>query len=422
MYTYVKSVVKDNRPNSRYREVDLSDATLEYTLSELRDVHHELSHPLLDNNVTVKVDDIVSQLLSLQGSLTTLAWLTINGNNALPTVPGIPVINTGSVVTADAWAANFKVELCDEKGIVTVNTSRLNMVDMILTRPYTDYKKLYESCLVSVNGLLHLTDYNVNNGLYVTDGGISSGLENRNQVSLLSFEKVGKLTNYPITDDMITNVNGRPLRDGVIITIPGCDFSDKSVMLSLGGFLHLGNQDYRVVSENAIRIDWHKLDIPLWYLLARKKVSLTDFMETVDDSIEDELLSIDLHNSDESIRELLKLSQSFVITVDAPHMFVEWVALEPLPFPGRYRCEFKPIEPLRLSNGFMPPYVVKKEAGVYCVIVDDNWEYRYVHDLRGPDQGSWLRAGCISQYPKRLSMGHLLTIGKEVCNVELCGN
>lgn len=419
MYTYIKSVVKDNRPGSRFREVDLSDSTLEYVLNDLTEVHHELSHPLLDGPVTVKVEDILSDLYKLQQTITVRQWLEINGNNALPVIEGSPVIDVGYVTAADPWAAGYDLQLSDNKGIVSTNSSRLNQVDVLVTKHDVDYGKLYDGCLVSVNGLLHLTDYS-ENGLIVKDAGISTGIENRYIFSFLSFAQLGKVTCHPITDEMISGINDGPLVNGVKVSIPGVDLSEKTVMVSLGGFLHYDNQDYRVTSESSINIDWWKIDIAKRYILSRKKIDLSSYMETVNDSLEEELLSLEFHNNDESIREYLKLSQSFIITIDTPHTFVEKSALETMPFPGRYRLEYKPIEPFVLSNGLLAPYVVKHEAGVYCIIVDDNWEYRYVNDLRGPDQGNWFRAGCISQYPKRLSMGHLLTVGREVCDVQQC--
>lgn len=419
MYTYVRSVVKDNRASSRYREVSLLNTQIDEILVVYKEVRHVLTHPAAEGFVTLVQDDVIDDLMSLMPGLTIKDWLVINGGKTLPTLPGEAKVEVSLVKASDAWAAGFRLNLTDNKGISSTNISPENLVDIVATKDFMDYKKLYEHSLVSVNGLFHLTDTS-DNGLIIKDGGKSLSIENNGYVSIMSFASVGKVKCYPITEEMVIRRNDAPYRKGFNLSLPGEDFSDKTVMLSIGGFLHFDNQGFRVLSDKTIYFDWWRLDISKRYLLSRNKIDFSKFAKVIQDELKDPVLAIDetLGNSDEAIMAYLTMSQSFVIVVDAKDTFFDKTTLERTPYLGRYLSYVKPVEPLMTADGMFPPYVVKYEEGIYCTIINDNWEYRYVDDTTRKDNSKWFVAGCISQYPKRTSDGYLISIGKECCDVK----
>ena len=137
---------------------------------------------------------------------------------------------------------------------------------------------------------------------------------------------------------MVIRRNDAPYRKGFNLSLPGEDFSDKTVMLSIGGFLHFDNQGFRVLSDKTIYFDWWRLDISKRYLLSRNKIDFSKFAKVIQDELKDPVLAIDetLGNSDEAIMAYLTMSQSFVIVVDAKDTFFDKTTLERTPYPGRY--------------------------------------------------------------------------------------
>ena len=100
-------------------------------------------------------------------------------------------------------------------------------------------------CLISVNGLLHKADGSVN-GLYVRDGAKSSRIANKTNVGIISFKDVGEFDIIPINRNMIKQPSETlRLKEKIYLDL-NTDLSNKTVLLSLGGYLHAVDNIVRI--------------------------------------------------------------------------------------------------------------------------------------------------------------------------------
>jgi hypothetical protein len=308
--------------------------------------------------------------------------LTAIGDSDLPFDVTVPKVVKSSALASEAFAAGYKMERVHPLSGDGNEYPESELTHLRMTRPNTDYMDVFDHCLASVNGLLHLTDAGVD-GFRVIDGGRSIRHSGRNEVGLISFKSIGKVECFPITPEMITGRKGLPLAEGAVITAPGADFSNKYVMVVVGGFLHTEGHQYKVVGDNSVLIEWWKL--PIWrrYNETRKLIDWTPVTSLMDRNTEHTgALDVALMNTDACIKAYLAMPNTFIVTIETENMFFENTPLERTGLAGRYYSYVPPIKPLVLSNGMLPPYTIHGQGGVYCLAVDSNNLPKFLHDTR----------------------------------------
>ena len=413
MYTVSNILGRSRVRGSFYESLDL-DIPIEDLLENYNSCLLELSHVSRPEPFGLKLDDVIGLLTSSDRRLTISQWLVSIGNLALPTNDVPYVIKTEFVKQSDLLSTNFRIHYTDRAGNFSENSPDDSLTDVSLIRPEVDYAEIYNHCLFSVNGLLHIADSSTR-GIFIQDAGTSIKKENKIQISTLSFYGLGTVETLPITRDMIHRGSENHYKNGFSIKLP-YDITNKTVMLSIAGFLHYNKDCYSVTGEDSISIDWSKIPIADRFYDSFDKIDWSAFIEVCERSgMVDDLILTELSaNEDEAILAILEMSQSFLILIDNNDLFYRHKYLEQTGLPGRYQSVTQPIGPIRTTNGFLHPYKVRSVAGLYWITMGLNWVQNRLSNKINRITTGIFRNGSVSQDPKYLSPGQEILIGKEL--------
>lgn len=364
MYQLVSAIAKPLAGDSRWRKVNIGDVPLHQLFSTYRKVIAVLSNNFFTHNVSFNTESIRARYGS--STLTFKNFLIENGNNTLYTLDTLPEINTRYARYADGFHAHYKIDPTHPTASFDSQMPPADKTWLRLTKAGVNYEHFYHSCLVNVNGFYHLTDYSVQ-AAYVVDGMKCAHKANRNELGILNFESVGKLSFISITDDMIYKQLEQQKLVSNCYVDTGVDLSTKSVMLVLGGYLHILDQRtfYRV-SSSAFAIDFSNLPLLERYYESKDILDLTSLGLETSNANEDQVALQQLE-SDDCLRKYLTLSQSFFVVLDNPDIFMEEINLRASPFPGVYTAYTPPIYPLRVGAGRHESYWYSVEYGLYSV-------------------------------------------------------
>lgn len=197
MYTYSKAVALQKSLGAQWQSVDL-------TTTPVADIYNDYNRIVLELNNTYLTDPVCVDMAVFKEKYGVFAgtipdMLAELDNAVLDTVNGLPSTAVKYCKYSDAFRAGYKMRLCDAGRFYPDNYPKKELHDIAIARPgyATDMSLLHDHCLVTVNGYLHMTDAD-NQYTYVYKGGDSLRKSNQNQVGLLSFLDIGKLTKIPV--------------------------------------------------------------------------------------------------------------------------------------------------------------------------------------------------------------------------------
>lgn len=414
MYTCVKAIVLPRGENTRYSEVQVGNSVLRTLFSENTVVQLVLTHPALDHEVGLNLDQVADLIFKARPETTVDEWLHSLGSMALPVTDTVLKKTVSVAIYNDAFMAEYTLTRVHPTSGFGNEMPEGTLDDILLTKEDIDYKELYESCLVTANGLFHIADYSTA-GLKVEAAGQSVRHSNKNSIGLISFREVGKLSFYPLKGEMAKPLKeGNVLNQGFTLAMPDIDLSGKVVMLVLGGVLHLPNDRYRPTGDHSVMIDWPDIPFVQRYYDTNRLIDLSTFDATLSRGINmGDVLDLNQAMRDESIRAYLDLPQSFLILLEADHFYYERHSVERAGLPGRYYSYVRPKFPLQMENGLMPAYVATPEDTVYTIAMDDNLIQRRVHDTRHGGRFEYYTRASRSNKPAYYSAGWLLEMGRE---------
>lgn len=420
MYTCLRGIIRQRGENQRLIEATVGDRAVRTLVAENSYVFLVLSHPALDHEVGIDLATVEDMVYKLYPTVTVDQWLSSLGSTSLPTTDVIPKKTAAVVRYNNALVAGYNVQKIHPLSGDGNDQPDINLTDLRFTRADTDYKLFAEHALVTVNGLFHLSDGSAR-GVQVTDGGRSVRYANRNQIGIWSFLEVGKVKCYPITDEMIIpRAADTPLKHGFTINLPGEDLTKKAVLVSVGGVLHFLNHHFKVTGDHSVMMEWWKVDFFHLYFLIKDLIDLKDFNLLMPlPTNKPDYLDMDLAMTDEAIRAFMKLSQTFVITVEAENFYVNRHPLEATKLPGRFLTYTRPVYPLQLENGLVPEYIaIAEQGGTYVLAIEDNMVDRYHEDTRPAGDSTFYTGQRISQFPHYYGAGYLLEMGREILVTE----
>lgn len=414
MYKYESSLVKRKGFSGRWIDIDLRELPIARLFDEYQTVFLILSHQTLPSLVSLDLKDVDWLIAKYDDALTVAQWLVTIGNQSLPTRDYIPQSKTATVFYNDLYSAGYKVEITHRLEPFESKTSDDEKDDIRLTRYGTDYRDVYNHCLITVNGLIHRTDYD-KDGVYVRYGARSSRVANEHHLGGISFKNIGKLDFIKINPDDVYSRPETPLYSTAMIQLPE-DIGSRIPLLVIGGYLHILDDSYAVTSERSIRVSLDRIPYIDRFYASRKLMSLRSIEDLCerDSRNEDHFLYADLIK-DDVIRTYLTLDNSFIVLLEADNLFVEKHNLEDPHLPGRYYAYQKPQWPLMTELGRMPAYVADREAtGTWVISVYDNlfenMRYRS-HEYEGELSLDGARE---SSKPYHYAPGFLLEIGSDV--------
>lgn len=304
------------------------------------------------------------------------------GSGHVETLAKKPDFTLQPVQWNDVFRAGYKVELWDR--IYGNNVPAVERKDVRLTRDSveTDYRDVHAHCLFTVNGRLHYADSDQKSHVVVYDAALSRQIQGNNQMGVLSFKRIAPLKCYPITDEMISIRSGESLGDGTgqhffttgsLLAPLGSE--QKTVMLSLGGYL-LGPDDrvFQRVGPREYVIDWSA------YPLLDRLFDSANCIDLSSLGLGDlsRPISRDVVHVDKVLMALLKLSQSFFIVVDTPHLSCVKTKIQQVFGSGIYRSLMDTTLPLITSAGLLSEYWKVHYEGMYTFTIANGWVQRRV--------------------------------------------
>lgn len=414
MYVYQRAIVREFGKQGRWVETDLSQAIVASIFRDYEGAYIVLTHSVIPHPVALDMRDVQFAFGANHVEMTVTDWLASLGKKSLPTQDTLPEVNTRYARYRDAWSANYTIQPVSKTAHWEVDLPKEDRPDLRLTREGVDYAHMYRQCMVSVNGLFHLTNLG-HDALYVDDGAKSGFLANQNAVGLYQLGTVGDLEFVKITEDMVfTNNDKQKLADYAYLHLDR-DTTDKTVAVVIGGYFHILDYTLSRTGERVWRLDFNNLPYIERFYQSRKLIDLSSMEELMERSPNnpDQFLLSELY-SDDVIRKYLTLSQSFFVIIDTPDLFVERMELERTQLPGRYVWHNYPIHPLVTSLGLMPEYWSVEEDDHYVIAVNDNLHVKrnfLTHPYKDALSVDPTRSTIC---PYDYSRGHFLVVGKDL--------
>ena len=345
MLTVKTAYTRSNKKSSRWIETDISSYPMKQLEALFGDVIVVVNIPSLEplvKQVWVSKLTTLPQWGSAKADITISDWLASIGETTLPYEPAVANLDkvTKRTQYAHLFHHGYNVRPVDRVTSVDSGGSNATKSDLYITKKGVSGTVLGTYGLYTVNGYFHIADYD-QNAVYLHDGNTTVRKCNQNEIGVLSWRSIGKIRQYPITDSMISGLGkGTPLSDGLYVTLTKEQMaSGKTFLFVFGGFLHVLDDTYDRVGERTFKVHISKLNIVERYFssmnhLDYSTLKLADYTKFKNPS----LISVNEALSDENIRSYMKLSQTFVVAVDAERLYTD---VEPLPasLPGRIYLE-----------------------------------------------------------------------------------
>lgn len=387
MYQLVSAVLRQKGKNHTWVNHDISLETLGTVFTKYQDGYITLTNTAIAPTPLFVDYELLKSAAVTFVNLPFENWLGTLGNIPLPHSLTEPTITSNKVRFSDASQARFSVtrihptfvmDPCGPNPVFTPN----EMSDLLLVKPNISIEDLNDYVLCTVNGFLHRASFN-EIGLQIPYGALSIDVCNDNKVGLISFKEIGKLTQLPITSNMIHRMNNFPYQHEVYIET-GLDLTDKSVMVSLGGYLHVEDSVVDVISpdEGIIKLTFDKINLIRRLYEMRKYLNLDSLPFLRSDIRKDAVSVLDFH-SDANLLSYLTMAQSFIIIVDAPILYTNKVLLAKPGLPGFYEHITEPISPLQSPTGRLLEYWYRLEYDRWVISVGENLFRNYLHETRG---------------------------------------
>jgi hypothetical protein len=379
MYTLVRSRYRADRRKGRWQEADLSNEIVTTLSTTFGDVILYVSYSGAGQQQlkALKFDNVTTWMNNVDPSMTVQQWLTSIGNQTLPFEAKLPNETERLVRYAQAWHAGYVAQPKGREMHVNSTASKFVKEDLLMTHPTHSYADYDKYCLTTVNGYFHITDY-TSNGIRVWDGNKSVRRSNNNQIGVYSFETVGALQKVPITEAMVKPQRpGAPLNDAAYISMPNnIDIDNKTVLLVIGGYLHVLGKVYKPVGDRTWRIEVGVSMFLDRYIQSVQELDMDHLGLTIDPK-SPTLMSLDQMRSDETVMKYLTMSQSFFVVVDTPSFFQDFEPIEWLRLPGRFIDPTGDNLPLVGAYGRMLDYHTIHEVDTFVYAGTENKRYDY---------------------------------------------
>lgn len=375
MYSLVRSYLKPVIPNKPYQSYTIANTRMDVLLNEYLDGYLTLSHTALKGNVYLPLDTIRTMSITVNPEATVTAWLRQVGSTRLPTLDKEPVYRTSKVYARDSVLAGFHVDPCEPYKPHTTDAAIGNKTNLHVQVHEGIRHIVQRRTLTTVNGLLH-RNFPYGEGLQIHEGGSSGMFKGTAHVGMWSFEYIGDVKQFPLTEENIHKIlPAIPLGESFVIKLDQ-DLTDHSIILSLGGFPYI-NPDFMVVvnaEEGLIKVDSSKIDIVQCMMVSRHLIDLTELgVFDAMDKDNESFGKIDtrLVANDVVVKKWLTLPQSFIALIDAPNLTVTEHSAHWTGVYGAYEFHENPYHVLMDNYGRCPEYWVKRQHDARIILVED---------------------------------------------------
>ena len=377
MYQYISSMSKIINGNKEWVSDNITNNTLETLLTTYSKVILTLSNVFLPANVSV---DFLSLLEGYSDLTITLnQFLINNGNNTLPTITTIPSYIEKYAKYVDAFKAGYTITPYNTNKSVTSQDAQSDKNSICLTKDNLDYNLFYNNCLVNVNGFFHMTDTD-GKGIYVYNGMTSVFKSKLNNIGIYNFTDIGNIQLVPITSEMIyKQYQTQKYSDYTSINL-GIDISNKTVMLVLGGYLHIFDDiTFKAINSKAFNIYFNNLPLLDRYFESNKYLDLSSLGLSKSHNNKNQISVKELY-SDAVIEKYLTLSQSFFVIIDNENISLTKIPVRNTGLPDMYVSYIKPQDPLVVQSGRIINYWDVFEDGQWSLTCNDSMVPNLIYD------------------------------------------
>lgn len=289
---------------------------------------------------------------------TFINWLNNRGDKALNFTENeiFKLRKDLGLIYKEALTANFNIKpvrpgLLPDKHL----SGKKDYTDLFITKKDINPITMYHHTLISVNGYFHPTDAN-SQGLWVSGGFNTIKKGNRICIGIVSFENIGKLKQIPITEDMLDRFNDSiPYSKELIIDI-GEDITDKTVILIIGGYLHVLDYDvFFRISDTAIKVNVS--NIPLLERIHQCMDTLDVEDIAIDETRGERNVNFKDLYSDDIIKKYFTLPYSFIVLLDNVNVFKEVSYPQQRHIPNNYLMDEIPRLPMFSRLGKIEEYI-----------------------------------------------------------------
>lgn len=413
MYSLVKAVGVEKGFNKRWKDVQIATVPVYVLFDTYAELYITLSNPFLSGPVDIQIESLRTDYYLFQGTFT--EFLTSIGNAVLQVSPtASPVINPTYAKYSDAFRASYNVTPVNILLSPTSPTPSSDKTSLRLSRPNSNTSMLtfFEHCMVSVNGFFHRTDFD-GTYAYVLEGNSSRLKSRQNQIGFLSFLKLGKIENVPVTPSMVyKQTPDATLRQRIYIKL-NKNIANKTVVLSLGGYLMFTDGvTFWQTGDDTFAIAINRIPFLERYFESQQYLDFTALGLPVSTANPDAVSVAELY-SDTVLTKYLTLPQTFFVIIDTPRMFVNKYQVKDIGLPGKFITYTEPTYPLVVSNGKVAEYWIVKEAGQWSMTVNDSYLHNRVLSAQPVSGLNVVSPNDIPQTPVYNSGGYLLEIGKD---------
>lgn len=323
MYKLESALLLKNRSTTGYEKVNIASIKMHDLLSQYVGGYIELTNPGLRRPVYVTPTDIVNSNLPIT-NVTFNQWLKNIGDRTIPGSNDKPELVTGEVAFIDVFQGGYDVQRVHPQPYVgdsTYPSDQLTAVEII--KGVADITPLQKRCLTTVNGLLHINTP-TQLGIMIHGAGTTSDISFENHLGLISFEKIGDVSQVPITLKMISEPNKiYGAKAGLLVNLKK-NLKGKTVLFSLGGMLiGLNGEITKMNDSGLIRVNLELLNM-VEVIRTVKQIVDTSSLELDKTVTKFGAVHLgDIRTDDDIILALMTLEQSFAIIVDAPILYAE---------------------------------------------------------------------------------------------------
>lgn len=333
-YQYMASKVLSKNIDASWESPSLLNTKISDIFSMYRKVYLTLHHPSVQGDLHLDLFPALDSRGMESTSQTIAQWLMWLGNRALDTRSTAPSFAEKIVRYRDAWDAGYLIKPTDHNRAVDAQIPRAEQDDLLLSKAGVNYTQDWRYLLGVVNGFVHRIGGSTK-GFYIYKGGETGYIGNDTQVGLLNFKDVGSIQTIPITHDMVHKAGARQsYADCAYLKLP-FDVTGKTVLLVLGGYLHVLDNVYQTLSERLVRVNIRNLALARRIFDSRHQINLNSLKIEQVVHKPDQYATSELY-SDETILGYMTLPQSFLVVINRTNPFVRKSHLEITGLNGRY--------------------------------------------------------------------------------------
>jgi len=410
-YQYQTAWIRPKHDPSQLTELDISGLALNAVFDTYSQITIQLLHTPTGNIVYLDLYSVREQIGVDTRPRTILDWLTANGNNTLPTVAVKPNDKPNVALYSDVFRAGYSVTPADVNRHPNSPIPMADRSDLLLTKKDIDYMHYAPYLLATVNGMVHRV-VGSQYGFYILKGNKSAQIANNNVAGLISFRTVSPLKIIKITPNMVYKTHpNQELKNHAYVDLKEST-EGKSVMLVLGGCLHMDNTIFKMISDRTARIDFNNLLFPQRIYDSIDRIDLSSLHLDGQSHNEHQYAISDLYK-DSRLLAYLTLPQSFFVILDTPYLYSKKHYLEMTGLPGRFLThKGTPRYPLFSSFGRIYDYIEFPKDNRMVLSCDDNRHLRYNFTTNMWKREMSLDRHRYSSWPWDWAHGHLLEIGR----------